>query len=154
MNRPGVSFVIWSKHPQPKTSPFQSCLFSHRNEIITGISCLAIGASCSAIRCLLVKWYQRLWGLEASSSSRMDAGYRTGFYRNGCIEFNVSGREPLSKYSVNAIILILLSACARNIMLLRRDLIDLFLENQSDKKTSRVSYFVWFWRRSVIEILI
>ena len=70
------------------------------------------------------------------------AGYRTGFCQTGCNEFEVSGREPLFNYSVNAIIFILLSACARNIMLISRDLIDLFLEKQSDKKTSRVSYFV------------
>ena len=46
------------------------------------------------------------------------AGYRTGFYQTGCSEFKVSGREPLFNYSVNAIIFILLSACARNIMLI------------------------------------
>ena len=28
-------------------------------------------------------------------------------------------------------------------MLISKDLIDLYLEKQSDKKTSRVSYFVW-----------
>ena len=70
------------------------------------------------------------------------AGYRTGFYQTGCNELKVSGREPLFNYSVNAIIFILLSACARIIMLISKDLVDLFLEKQSDKKTSRVSYFV------------
>ena len=70
------------------------------------------------------------------------AGYRTGFYQTGCNEFKVSGREPLFNCSVNAIIFILLSACARNIVLISKDPIDLFLEKQSDKKTSRVSYFV------------
>ena len=33
---------------------------------------------------------------------------------------------------------ILLSACARNIMLISKNFIDFFLENQNDKKTSRV----------------
>ena len=75
--------------------------------------------------------------------SHMDAGYRTGFYQIGCNEFKVSGGEPLFNYSVNAIIFILLSACARNIMFISKDLIDLFLEKQNDKKTSRVSCFVW-----------
>ena len=46
------------------------------------------------------------------------AGYRPGFYQTGCNEFKVSGREPLFDYLVNAIIFILLSACARNIMLI------------------------------------
>ena len=71
------------------------------------------------------------------------AGYRPGFYQTGCNEFKVSGREPLFNYSVNAIIFILLSACARNTMLISiRVSLTLFLEKQSDKKTSRVSYFV------------
>ena len=46
------------------------------------------------------------------------AGYRTGFYQTGCNEFEVSGRETLFNYSVNAIIFILLSACARNIIVI------------------------------------
>ena len=37
---------------------------------------------------------------------------------------------------------ILLSVCARVIMLIGKDLLELFLEKQNDKKTSRISCFV------------
>ena len=36
----------------------------------------------------------------------------------------------------------MLGACTKNIILISKDLIDLFLEKQNDKKASRVSYFV------------
>ena len=69
------------------------------------------------------------------------AGYRTGFYQTGCNEFKVSGREPLFINSVNAIIFILLSACARNIMLVR---ISLTFSSKSKAIKRQVVFHILF----------